>query len=66
MPKPVKLTALSADELARILSQASRRAISAKDVLAIAKTAGIVSGDGTINLIEYTAYLSKEVAGGAD
>jgi hypothetical protein len=40
--------------------------LSAKDVLAIAKTAGIVAGDGTINLIEYTAYLSKEVAGGAD
>jgi len=66
MSKAVKLTALSADELARILSQASRRAISSKDVLAIARTAGIVAGDGTINLIEYTAYLSKEVAGGAD
>lgn len=66
MMKPIKITSLTADELARLLSQASKRAISGQDVLAIAETAGIISADGTINLVEYAAYLAKEAAGGAD
>ncbi|HRS71446.1 MAG TPA: hypothetical protein P5175_06300 [Anaerohalosphaeraceae bacterium] len=66
MEKPIKITALTAEELALLLSRASRRPISGQDVLAIATTAGIVSADGTINLIEYTAFLAQEVAGGAD
>lgn len=66
MGKPVKITALTADELATLLSQASRRAISGHDVLAIAEAAGIIAPDDTINLIDYTAYLAQEVAGGAD
>jgi hypothetical protein len=35
-------------------------------VLAIAETAGIVRSAGMINLIEYTAFLTRELAGGAD
>jgi len=66
MGKPVKITALTADELATLLSQARRRAISGQDVLAIAEAGGIIAPDGTINLIDYTAYLVQEVAGGAD
>ena len=66
MEKPIKITALTAEELATLLSRASRRTLSGQDVLAIARTAGIVSADGTINLIEYTAFLAQEVAGGAD
>ena len=66
MEKPVKITALSAEELALLLSRASRRSISGQDVLAIARTAGIVSADGMINLIEYTAFLAQRSAGGAD
>lgn len=66
MAKPIKITALTADELATLLSQASRKAISGQDVLAIAEMAGIMAPDGTINLIDYTAFLAQEVAGGAD
>jgi molybdenum cofactor biosynthesis enzyme len=66
MDKPVKITALTAEELALLLSRASGKSISGQDVLAIAETAGIVSANGTINLIEYTAFLVQEVAGGAD
>lgn len=66
MGKPIKITALTADELAKLLSQASRKAISGQDVLAIAEMAGIMAPDGTINLIDYTAFLAQEVAGGAD
>jgi hypothetical protein len=66
MDKPIKITALTPEELALLLSRASRKSISGQEVRTIAETAGIVSATGTINLIEYTAYLAKEVAGGAD
>ena len=62
MDKPIKITALAPEELALLLSRASRKAISGQDVLAIARTAGIVSMTGTINLIEYTAFLAREVS----
>jgi hypothetical protein len=65
MDAKIKLTALTPDELALLLSRASRRNISGQDVLAIAQSAGIIR-DGTINLIEYTAYLARETAGGSD
>jgi hypothetical protein len=64
--KTVKITALTIEELAQLLSQAGRKAISEQDVLAIAEAAGIVRQGSMINLIEYTAFLAREVAGGAD
>jgi molybdenum cofactor biosynthesis enzyme len=64
MDKPIKITALTPEELALLLSRASRKNISAQDVLAIARTAGIVSAAGTINLIEFTAFLAKETSVG--
>ncbi|HOM62106.1 MAG TPA: hypothetical protein PLP49_11815 [Anaerohalosphaeraceae bacterium] len=64
--KPVKITALTVEELAKLLSQAGRKSISGQEVLAIAEAAGIVRSGRTINLIEYTAFLAREVAGGAD
>ncbi len=59
MEKSLKITSLTPEELATLLSRASRRTLSGQDVLAIARTAGIVSAAGTINLIEYTAFLAK-------
>ena len=64
--KTVKITALTVEELAQLLSQAGRKAISGQDVLAIAEAAGIVRQGSMINLIEYTAFLAREVAGGTD
>ena len=64
--KTVKITALTVEELAKLLSQAGRKSISGQEVLAIAEAAGIVRSGRTINLIEYTAFLAREVAGGAD
>jgi len=60
MDKPIKITALTPEELALLLGRASRKQVSGQDVLAIAETAGILSATGTINLIEFTAYLAKE------
>ena len=65
MGEPIKITALTPQELAKLLSGASRKAVSARDVRAIAETAGILSAKGTINLIEYTAFLVREIAGGS-
>lgn len=62
MDKRIKITSLTPEELALLLSRASRKSISGQDVLAIAETAGIVSATGTINLIEYTAFLAREVS----
>jgi hypothetical protein len=64
MDKPIKITALTPEELALLLSRASRRTISGQDVLAIARTAGIVTDNGTINLLAFTAFLAKEVSVG--
>lgn len=66
MKNPIKITALTPEELATLLSQASRRAISGQDVLAIAERGELLAPDGTINLVDYTAFLAQEVAGGAD
>ena len=60
MDKPIKITALAPEELALLLSRASRKTISGQDVLAIAEMAGIVSATGTISLVEFTAFLAKE------
>jgi hypothetical protein len=62
----LKITALTAEQLAKVLSEASRRKVSVQQVLAIAENAGLVKSDGTISLIEYTAYLAKEVVRGSD
>jgi len=66
MEKSLKITSLTPEELATLLSRASRRTLSGQDVLAIARTAGIVSSAGTINLIEFAAFLVKRSADGVD
>ena len=65
MSRPIKITALTPEEVAKLLSGASRKAVSAEDIRAIAETAGILSANGTINLIEYTAFLVREIASGS-
>jgi hypothetical protein len=64
MNQTIKITALTPGELATLLSRASRQTISEQDVRDIAEAGGILHANGTINLIEYTAYLLQEVAVG--
>jgi hypothetical protein len=66
MGKSLKITALTPEELAKLLSQAGRKTIAAADVREITETAGILSPDGTINLIDYAAFLAQEVSGVTD
>ncbi len=62
----LKITALTPEQLAKILSEASRRKVSAQQVLTIAENAGLVKSDGTISLVEYTAWLAREVVRGSN
>ena len=60
-PKTLRLTALSAADLARLLSAASGRQITEEQVREIAESRDLIKADGTISLIEYTAALAHDV-----
>jgi len=64
--KPLKITALTVAETARVLSSASGRKISEEDVRTIAEDGGLLSPDDTINLLEYTAFIVGELGHGSD
>ncbi len=59
-----KITALTAEQLTKVLSAAGGRRIT-EDMIHADIEAGVpVNSDGTVNLIHYTAWLVKEMAGG--
>jgi len=64
--RPLKITALSIAEVAKVLSSASGRQITEEQVRTIAECGNLVKPDGTISLLEYTAFLVREMAHGAD
>jgi hypothetical protein len=53
-------------DLATVLSSAYRRRITEEQVCEVAKAGNLLSADGTINLIEYTAFLAGEVDFGSN
>jgi hypothetical protein len=57
-----RITALSVEDLAKVLSTASGRQISEEQVRQIAEDGELLHADGTINLLEYVAFLVKEVS----
>ena len=64
--KPLKITALTVAEMARVLASASGRQITEDEVRSIAEGGGLIHADGTINLLEYTAFLVGELGHGSD
>ena len=60
-PKTLRLTALSVADLAKLLSAASGRQIPEELVRKIAESYDLIRADGTINLLEYTAVLARDV-----
>ena len=64
--KPIKITELEPKELANLLTKSGSRIVTEQDVLDIAAIGEILSEDGTVSLVEFTAFLAKEVAGGSD
>ena len=63
---PVDITAMTPAELAAVLSNAYRRQITEARVREVAEAGSLLSDDGTINLIQYTALLAGEVGVGRD
>jgi len=59
--KTLRIIALSAADLARLLSAASGRQITEEQVREIAESRDLIKPDGTISLIEYTALLARDV-----
>ena len=53
-------------DVAAVLSSAYRRKITQEQVLEVAEAGNLLSGDGTISLIEYTAFLAGEVGVGSN
>ena len=53
-------TALSPENLAKLLSVSAKRLITTEQVTEIAEAGNLLSTNGLINLIQYTAYLIGE------
>jgi len=58
------LIALTVAQTAKVLSAAGGRQITEEMVHNDIDAGAPVNGDGTINLVHYTAWLAKEMAGG--
>ena len=59
-----RITALSATQVAKILAAAGNRRITEAMVRADIDAGAPVNADGTVNLLHYTAWLTREVAHG--
>jgi len=57
---PLKLTALQPELLVRLLKQAGSRAISDETLTGDIEAGAPQNNDGTINLINYAAWLARE------
>ena len=63
---PLRVTALTPNQMARLLAAAGERRITEKMVVADIKNGAPVNPDGTLSLIEYAAWLAKEPQGHGD
>ena len=53
-------TALTPDNLAKLLSVSAKRLITPEQVTEIAEAGNLLSTDGKVNLIHYTAFLIQD------
>ncbi len=63
---PLEITAISPPDLAQLLSNAFRQQITEDQILQVAREGNLLSADGTINLIHYTAFLAAETQHGTN
>ena len=61
--KKLDPTALTPEDLAKLLSVSAKRLITTEQVTEIAETGNLLSTDGKVNLIHYTSYLIGEQCG---
>ena len=59
MSDSLNIKSLPPESLAKILSAAYRRNITVEQITEIATEGELLSDEGTINLLEFTAYLLK-------
>jgi len=62
--KSLRITALSVEDAAKALASAYGRRVTVEQVREVAERGGLLRPDGTINLLEYVAFLVREVAHG--
>lgn len=62
----LKITAISVEDAARALASAYGRRVTEQQVRAVAEAGGLIRPDGTINLLEYVAFLVREASHGPD
>ena len=60
--KPLKITALSTDDTDNVLVSVRGRQITEGEVREIAEEGSLLKADGTISLLDYTAFLIEEYA----
>ena len=58
----LKITALTVDDAAKVLSAATGRVIAPATIQADIDAGAPVNADGTLNIVHYAAWLVKEVA----
>ncbi len=64
--KSLEITAIKPADVAKVLSNAARRQITEEQILEVAEAGNLLATDGTINLIQYTAFLAEEVSFGSN
>jgi hypothetical protein len=62
--QPLRPTSLSVADAARLLTKAGGRSITAETIQADLAAGAPANADGTINLVHYAAWLSKEMVRG--
>ncbi len=62
----VRITAMPPADAAKAMSKAYRRLITEEQVREVAEAGGLLRPDGTLNLLEYAAYLVEEMAHGGN
>ena len=58
--RSLKVTALSVDDLARLLSKSAGENVTAEMIRCDIEAGAPVNADGTINLVHYAAWLARE------
>ncbi len=61
-PRALKITAISVPDAARMMASAYGRRVTEDQVRAVAETGGLLRGGDTINLLEYVAFLVRNMS----
>lgn len=64
--KSLRITAISVADATKVLASAYGRRVTEEQVRAVAEAGELLRADGTINLLDYVAFLVREVSGGSD